>query len=270
MVVVADAGMLSAANLHALDDAGLRFIVGSRLTKAPSDLATHFAWNGDHAEDGQIVDTVTPRGKRPLDPNRTDRRSEPVWTPEQFPHAWRAVWQYRRKRALRDEQTLNAQRNRAIDVIEGMRAQKSARFVKTRSGARDFDEAAYTRAMTLSGWKGYVTNIERSIMPAAEVVGSYHDLWHVEQSFRMSKTDLRARPMFARTRDAIKARLTIVFAALAVSRTVQDRTGMSIRRFLRTLKPLRSAVVEINGTITTLPPALGDVETELLDALKPQ
>ncbi|WP_035320878.1 IS1634 family transposase [Brevibacterium sp. VCM10] len=270
MVVVADAGMLSAANLHALDDAGLRFIVGSRLTKAPSDLATHFAWNGDHAEDGQIVDTVTPRGKRPLDPNRTDRRSEPVWTPEQFPHAWRAVWQYRRKRALRDEQTLNAQRNRAIDVIEGIRAQKSARFVKTKSGAKDFDEAAYTRAMTLSGWKGYVTNIERSIMPAAEVVESYHDLWHVERSFRMSKTDLRARPMFARTRDAIEAHLTIVFAALAVSRTVQDRTGMSIRRFLRILKPLRSAVVEINGTITTLPPALGDVETQLLDALKPQ
>src|SRR5699024_6503875 len=73
MVVVADAGMLSAANLHALDEAGLRFIVGSRLTKAPSDLATHFAWNGDHADDGQIVDTVTPRGKRPLDSNRTDR-----------------------------------------------------------------------------------------------------------------------------------------------------------------------------------------------------
>ena len=122
----------------------------------------------------------------------------------------------------------------------------------------------------MAGWKGYVTNTAVDVISANDVVGSYHDLWHVEQSFRMSKTDLRARPMFARTRDAIKARLTIVFAALAVSRTVQDRTGMSIRRFLRTLKPLRSAVVEINGTITTLPPALGDVETELLDALKPQ
>lgn len=42
MVVVADAGMLSATNIHALDEAGLRFIVGSRLTKAPSDLGTHF------------------------------------------------------------------------------------------------------------------------------------------------------------------------------------------------------------------------------------
>uniref|UniRef100_UPI000AFDF8C1 IS1634 family transposase n=1 Tax=Kribbia dieselivorans TaxID=331526 RepID=UPI000AFDF8C1 len=38
MVVVADAGMLSAANLRELDDANLRFIVGSRVTKAPTDL----------------------------------------------------------------------------------------------------------------------------------------------------------------------------------------------------------------------------------------
>jgi hypothetical protein len=52
-------------------------------------------------------------------------------------------------------------------------------------------------------------------MPAAEVIGKRHDLWHVERSFRMSKTDLRARPMFHHTRDAIEAHLTIVFAALA-------------------------------------------------------
>ena len=42
MVIVADAGMLSAANLKAIDDAGLRFIVGARQTKAPNDLATFF------------------------------------------------------------------------------------------------------------------------------------------------------------------------------------------------------------------------------------
>ncbi len=100
-------------------------------------------------------------------------------------------------------------------------------------------------------------------MHATEVIGSYHDLWHVEQSFRMSKTDLAARPIFARTRDAIEAHLTIVFTALAVSRTVQNRTGLSIRRFLRTLKPLRSATIEINGVINTFPPAI-DPETETI------
>src|SRR5699024_7791558 len=60
-VVAADAGMLSAKNLEELDDAGLRFIVGSRQTKAPHDLATHFRWNGAYADDGQIIDTITPK-----------------------------------------------------------------------------------------------------------------------------------------------------------------------------------------------------------------
>ena len=46
MVVVADAGMLSAATLKDLDAAGLRFIVGSWVTKAPTDLASHFRWHG--------------------------------------------------------------------------------------------------------------------------------------------------------------------------------------------------------------------------------
>jgi transposase len=52
MVVVADAGMLSAANLNALEDAGFGFIVGSRITKAPYDLAEHFERHGSY-ESGQ-------------------------------------------------------------------------------------------------------------------------------------------------------------------------------------------------------------------------
>ena len=61
-------------------------------------------------------------------------------------------------------------------------------------------------------------------MDAGEVVSSYHELWHVEQSFRMSKHDLRARPVFHHQRDAIEAHLTVVMAALAVARYLQDVT----------------------------------------------
>jgi transposase len=100
------------------------------------------------------------------------------------------------------------------------------------------------------------------------VIASYHDLWHVEQSFRLSKSNLAARPLFARTRDAIEAHLTIVFAALALSRTVQYRTGLSLRRVLRTLKPLRSATIEVNGIIQTIPPALTTDEIAVLNALQ--
>src|SRR5665648_647393 len=64
MVVVADAGMLSAANLTSLDEAGYRFIVGSRVTKAPIDLESHFRWHGDAFTDGQVIDTLTAQENR--------------------------------------------------------------------------------------------------------------------------------------------------------------------------------------------------------------
>ena len=53
--------MLSAANLTALDDARLRFIVGARQVRAPGDLEAHFHWEGDAFTDGQVIDTITPR-----------------------------------------------------------------------------------------------------------------------------------------------------------------------------------------------------------------
>jgi hypothetical protein len=62
MVVVADAGMLSAANLNALEDAGFSFIVGSRISKAPYDLAEHFERHGNHFTDGQTLESTRTMG----------------------------------------------------------------------------------------------------------------------------------------------------------------------------------------------------------------
>ena len=112
LVIVADAGMLSAANLAALDEAKLRFIVGARTTRAPGDLEAHFHWAGDAFTDGQLIDTITPkRGSR----SERDKavRAEPVWDPHTHPGSWRAIWAYSKKRAARDNQTLTAQANRA-------------------------------------------------------------------------------------------------------------------------------------------------------------
>jgi hypothetical protein len=83
----------------------------------------------------------------------------------------------------------------------------------------------------------------------------------------MPKTDLAARPMFVRTKDAIEAHLTIVFTALAVARTVQNRSGLAVRNVVRQLRPLRSATIAINGATQTFPPAIDPGKQELLDAL---
>ncbi len=84
MVVVADAGMLSASNLRELDHAQLRFIVGSRVVKAPTDLTSHFRWHGDAFTDGQVIDTITPRtGHTNGSASDPSRIAEPVWNPTQ-------------------------------------------------------------------------------------------------------------------------------------------------------------------------------------------
>jgi hypothetical protein len=266
MVVAADAGMLSAANLKALDELGLSFIVGSRTTKAPGDLESHFHWNGDVFTDGQIIDTVTPRhGNTKV--NNPALRAEPVWNPEDHPGAWRAIWSYSAKRARRDQKTLAAQEARARAIVAGDKKAKSARFVTTRGADRSLDEASLARAQSLVGLKGYVTNVPVDVMPAAEVIAKYHDLWHVEKSFRMSKTDLEARPMFNRVRDAIEAHLTIVFTALAVSHAIQTRTGLAIAKTVKQLRPLRSATIVINGATQTFPPEIPQAQREILTHL---
>lgn len=249
IVIVADAGMLSAGNLKELDEANLRFIVGSRVTKAPNDLVSHFRWHGDAFTDGQVIDTITPRvaTTKAKSVNDTKKRAEPVWDPKVHQQSWRAVWAYSAKRAARDTKTLTLQENRAKAVVAGEKAARTPRFVKTKNGAISLDETALARARRLSGLKGYVTNLAADVMPAAEVIASYHSLWQVEASFRMTKSDLAARPIFHHQRDAIEAHLTVVMAALAIARHLQDATGLSIKKIVRALRPIQQITLTIAG-----------------------
>lgn len=73
--------------------------------------------------------------------------------------------------------------------------------------------------------------------------------------------------MFNRMRDAIEAHLTIVFAAPAVSHAIQSRTGLSIAKVIKQIRPLRSATITINGATQTLPPAIPDTERKILTDL---
>ncbi len=77
------------------------------------------------------------------------------------------------------------------------------------------------------------------------MIGAYQRLFQIEKSFRMSKHDLQARPIYHRKRDSIEAHLTIVFAALAISRWIEDTTGWSIKKFVRTAR--RYLTIEIQA-----------------------
>ena len=227
MVVVADAGMLSAANLNALEDAGFAFIVGSRISRAPYDLAEHFARHGNYLPDGKVLESARIMG---TGKNARTRR---------------VVYQYRFKRAQRDNKSINAMIERAEKVADGSRPLKKDRFVRLDGTDKSVDWDLVERARQLVGLKGYVTNINAKTMAGQEVINAYHDLWQVERSFRMAKSDLRARPIFHHRRDSIEAHLSIVFAALAISRHLQDLTGMSIKKIVRTLRPLQTVTIDI-------------------------
>lgn len=255
LVVVADAGLLSAENLLALEaqklphDKHLRFIVGSRNAKAPYDLAEYFEAHGNNAADGQIIETTRTMGRG------KDARQR------------RVVYQYRFARAKREERTLDLQVARAEEVAAGTRTMKKDRFVKLAGDTATVNETMIERAREALGYKGYVTNIPQAVMTGEQIIVAYHDLFQVERSFRMTKGDLAARPIYLRDQERIEAHLTCVMASLAVARDLQDRTGLSIRRVLHALEPLRSSRIRISGQTIEFPPEIPPDAQQVLDTL---
>jgi hypothetical protein len=120
---------------------------------------------------------------------------------------------------------------------------------------------------TLAGLKGYVNNILIETMPGERAVAAYHDLYQVERSFRIARSDLAARPVFHRLRYSIEADLTIVFTALAVARGVQNRKGLPISRIIKMLGSLRTATIALGRQRITVPPRVSDNALRVIDDL---
>lgn len=216
VTVVADAAMLSRTNLETLAANGYHFIVGSRLTKIPYELAQFK--KQEPLTDNQIIDTK----------NGDDR----------------IIYQYREKRGKLDIKNIEFQVAKAKRMVSGVAPIKRNRFVSLESEQKTLNQDLINKAYALAGIKGYVTNLD---LPSQEIINAYHQLFNVEASFRMAKSDLKARPIFHRKRDAIEAHLTVVFTSLAISRRMENLTGLSIKKIVKTLRPIRSGIITING-----------------------
>ena len=97
-------------------------------------------------------------------------------------------------------------------------------------------------------------------MTAEFVIGAYHRLFEIEKSFRMSKHDLQARPIYHHKRESIDAHLAVVFAALAVTRWIEHETGWSIKKFVRTTRRYRTITIQAGEhTITAAGPLPDDL-----------
>ena len=90
--------------------------------------------------------------------------------------------------------------------------------------------------------KGYYTNLE-DISPQL-IVSRYHDLWHVEKSFRIAKSDLKARPIYHRKKDMILAHILIVFVSLCISKALELKTGYSIKLIKKNIMRINDVTLQ--------------------------
>jgi Transposase DDE domain len=251
VTIVADAGMISASNKQAIEAAGLSFILGTKIPDLPYVVQ---AWRRAHPDqippDGLILTQPWPAG--PLD----QRRDQVVY------------YQYRTDRARRGLHGIDQQIAKAENAVAGKAPVKRNRFIALVGAEKSVNRTLETKARALAGWKGYTTNLAAgpdctSVTPEF-VIGAYHRLFQIEASFRMSKHDLAARPIYHRKRESIEAHLAIVFAALAVGRLVEDRTGWSIRKFVRTARRYRTVQIRAGQQLIT---AADPIPTDLRAAL---
>ena len=251
VTVVADAGMISEANQKAIEAAGLSFILGMKIPDVPYQVAQ---WRREHPgqqiPDGHIFTQPWPAG-----PN-SNRRDHVIY------------YSYKADRARRTLRGIDEQVTKAATAVAGLAPVKRNRFIKLHGATKSVNRELEARARDLTGLKGYITNLrtcpDGTAVTPEFVIGSYHRLFEIEKSLRMSKHDLQARPIYHHLRDSIEAHLTIVFAALAISRWIEHHTGWSIRKLVKTARRYRTIQIQAGThTITAADPLPADLRQAL-------
>ena len=232
VTVVADAGMMSEANLAEIEDAGWSFVIGGKLPEVPYVIKQ---WRQDNPD---------------LEPANGTTLTQPViMGPKADQRRRTTIYQYKTDRARRSVHGIEQQVAKAEKAVAGQAAIKRNRFVTLTGGTRTVNRDLEAKARALAGWKPYVTNIVDA--DPAWVIGAYHHLWRIEHAFRMSKHDLRARPVYHHKHESIEAHLAVVFAALAISHRIEAQTGWTIKKFVRALRRYRTIKINTGNHILT-------------------
>ncbi len=212
-IVVADAGLLSNDNILALEQNGYEYILGARI-KNESELIKK-----------QILSVqFINGGVKSFKKNKTTR----------------LIINYSDTRARKDAYN----RNRGLMRLE--KQIKRGRLTKSNINNRGYNKylklegeinitVDYEKYNTDSHWdglKGYVTNTH---LKDIDVIENYKNLWQIEKAFRMSKTDLRIRPIYHRLRNRIEAHICVSFAAYSVYKELErvlkkEKSNLSLNK----------------------------------------
>lgn len=212
-IVVADSGLLSNNNILALEQNGYEYIIGARIKNESESIKK------------QILSVrYTDGGVKSFKKNNVTR----------------LIINYSDARAKKDAYN----RNRGLTRLE--KQIKRGRLTKSNINNRGYnkylklvgeinitvDYEKYKSDSVWDGLKGYITN---TVLKDTDVIENYRNLWHIEKAFRMSKTDLRIRPIYHRLRNRIEAHICVSFAAYSVYKELErvlkiEKSKLSLKK----------------------------------------
>ncbi|MGL5077522.1 MAG: IS1634 family transposase, partial [Waterburya sp.] len=244
LTVVADAAMISAANISELKEASINYIVGARLANCKKELIELIDNNLERA-DGKTIRIQTESG----------------WL----------ICGYSVKRYKKDKFEMDKQIEKAKEVVKNPSKAKKTKFTKAKESGLELNEDLTQKTEKLLGIKGYYTDLDESILSNSEVIERYHDLYKVEHAFRISKHDLQTRPIFHNKEEPIKLHILICFMSLAIARHIELQTGVSINKFISEAKKVADARMlnQITGKEIKIRAPISSAMSEIIEKLNP-
>lgn len=203
--VVADAGMMSKDNLSELESRGVDYVVGARIGNTKLDEVKDIA-----SQLGSIDKKIIKKGN--------------------------ILYEYSIKRAKKDKHDNDKQIEKADYYLKNpSKVMKRSKFLSNdKLKSFTINHGLIEKNRLLEGIKGYKTNIHN--LDNRLLIARYKDLWRVEQSFRIAKSDLEVRPIYHRRKNAIEYHILIVFTALCMARVIEMEKGESIKKVTDDLK----------------------------------
>ena len=212
--VVADAAMISTDNIEALKENGINYIVGARLGNLSNEMIADI--------DKKIL--------------REDGKSIRIKTSNGY-----LICSYSSLRYRKDKYEMEKQIEKAKYIVSNPSKSKKTKFTKAKGLHVEINQNLIDKTQKMLGIKGYYTNLEESTASNAEIIDRYHELYKIEQAFRISKSDLQTRPIFHYKEEPIKLHLLICFMALVISKHIELQGNISIRKFIHDCKKITDA-----------------------------
>lgn len=212
--VIADAAMISAQNIKQLNQNNINYIVGARLGNISNELFEKI--------DSNLI--------------RQDGKTIRIWTELGY-----LICSYSSLRYRKDKHEMEKQIEKAKRIVDNPSKNKKLKFTKTSGQNIVLNQELINKTQKILGIKGYYTNLEENIVNNQLIIERYHELYKIEQAFRISKHDLQTRPIFHFKEEPIKLHIIICFMALVVSKHIELQTSTSVKKFVHECKKVTDA-----------------------------